>query len=177
MEKDKKIDNKVEQDIAKCRQDLLGAIRKQQNPLDNPDSMPSFGDILKKPPAKNEFVSNMVEKISKADKADKSQDMPSLDLGMQILAQQRKIAALKRKSPGKEDNPPQANKQEIKFQPVPIKTQPNPVAFTPRVTPVAVVAAPVAAPASPQQMIIADIVAKEILALSAVSMARSRPSL
>ncbi|MFA6186077.1 MAG: hypothetical protein WC770_02535 [Phycisphaerae bacterium] len=172
MEKDENRDNKTEQDIDKCRQDLLNSIRKQQNPLEISDSMPSFGDILKKPPAKSEFVSNMVEKISKADKADKAQDMPSLDLGVQILAQQRKIAALKRKSPGKENISPQTDKQEIKFQPVPIKAQPAPAVFPTRTVHTAG-----ASPASPQQMIIADIVAKEILALSAISMTRSRQSL
>jgi len=168
MEKDENRDKKVEQDIAKCKQDLLSAIRRQQNPLDNPDSMPSFGDIMKKPPANGEFVSNMVEKISKADNADKSEDMPSLNLGVQILAQQRKIAALKRKSPGKENDPPQMDKQEIKFRPIPIIAQPAPVVFPIRTAHTA--------PASPQQLIIADIVAKEILALSALSMTRSRLS-
>jgi hypothetical protein len=172
MEKDENRDKKVEQDIAKCKQDLLNAIRKQQNPLDNPDSMPSFGDIMKKPSANGEFVSNMVEKISKADDADKSEDMPSLNLGVQILANQRRVAALKRKSPGKENIPPQTDKQEITFRPIPIISQPAPVVFPIRTDQ----ATPVAAPASPQQMIIADIVAKEILALSALSMTRSRLS-
>jgi len=175
MEKDKNHDNKVEQDIARGKQDLLNALLKQQNPLANPDSMPSFGDIMKNPPVKGEFVSNMVEKISKADSADKSQDMPSLDLGMQILAQQRKVAGLKRKSPGKENNPPQMDKQEIKFRPIPIKEQPNPVVFPIRSFQAAP-AGSAAAPASPQQLIIADIVAKEILALSSISMTRSRQS-
>lgn len=175
MEKDKNHDNKVEQDIAKSRQDLLNAIRRQQNPLETFDSMPSLGDIMKKTPAKGEFVSNMVEKISNADKADKSQDMPSLDLGVQILAQQRKIAALKRKSPGKENNPPQIDKQELKFRPIPIKEQANPVVFPIRSFQAAP-AVSAAAPASPQQLIIADIVAKEILALSSISMTRSRQS-
>jgi hypothetical protein len=171
MEKDENRDKKVEQEIARSRQDLLNAIRRQQNPLDNPDSMPSLGDIMKKPPANGEFVSNMVKKISKADKADKSQDIPSLDLGVQILAQQRKIAALKRKSPGREFDLPQTNKQEIKFRPIPVIEQPNPVVFKTKTA-----HTPPAAPASPQQMIIADIVAKEILALSAVSTTRSRQS-
>jgi hypothetical protein len=177
MEKDENRDKKVEQDIARCKQDVLSALRKQQNPLDNPGSMPSLRDIMKNPPEKDEFVSNMVEKISKADKADKSQDMPSLDLGMQILAKQRKIAALKRKSPGKENTPPQMDKQEIKFRPIPIIAQPAPVVFPIRTAHTAAVSASVAAPASPQQLIIADIVAKEILALSAIPMTRSRPSL
>jgi len=178
MEKDENRDKKIEQDIARGKQDLLNALLKQQNPLDNPDSMPSFGDIMKTPPAKGEFVSNMVEKISKADNADKSQDMPSLDLGMQILAQQRKIAGLKRKSPGKENDTPQIDKEEIKFRPIPIIAQSVPVVFPVRtinniqIAP----AVPAAAQPSPQQLIIADIVAKEILALSAIPITRSRPN-
>jgi hypothetical protein len=87
----------------------------------------------------------MVEKISHPQQQDRSGEMPSFNLGQQILAQQRKIAALKRKSPG----------QEIKPQPVQIK---SPLGDGLRQMP--------QAPASPQQRIIADIVAKEIMLLT-----------
>ena len=119
--------------------------------------MPAFEDILKNkasqshPPVQSagekEFVRQMVEKISHPQQQDRSSEIPSLDLGGQILAQQRKIATLKRKSPGQENNISQTSKQEIKPQPVQIQSMPP-------------------APASPQQKIIAEIVAKEILALA-----------
>lgn len=109
--------------------------------------MPALKDILEykveqshSPVAgtgEKEFISKIVEKISRPRQQDRSGQIPSLNLGLQILAQQRKIAALKRKSPGQEVNP----------RPPQIKPMP-------------------AAPASPQQLIIADIVAKEIMALS-----------
>jgi len=153
MEKGESSDGMVEQDIAKCREGVLVAIRQQQSPLESCDSMPTFGDIMKNRPIRSEFVSNMVEKISRSNQADKSENIPSLDLGMQILARQRNIAALKRKSPSQENNPPQTGKQELKPPPISIRMQLPHITHT--------------TPASPQQMIIADIVAREILVFSA----------
>lgn len=152
-------DNRIEQDITKCKHDLSGTIGQQnkQNSKSSSRVMPAFEDILKnkaeqaylpvQSAGEKEFVRKMVEKISHPQQQDRSGDIPSLDLGGQILAQQRKIATLKRKSPGQENNVHQTSKQEIKPQPVQIQSMPP-------------------APASPQQKIIAEIVAKEILALA-----------
>lgn len=92
-----------------------------------------------------EFVSRMVEKISQKADADYSPQMPSFDLGQQILSQQRKIAALKRKSPI--SNTVSADIKKL----VPIKIMPLSMPE---------------APPSPQQKIIADIIAREIQALT-----------
>ena len=156
-------DNRLEQDIAKCKQNLSGTagqpskLQLSQKSKSSSRVMPAFEDILKNKaeqvysPIQNagekEFVRQMVEKISHPQQQDRSGEIPSLDLGGQILAQQRKIATLKRKSPGQENNISQTSKQEIKSQPVQIQS------MSP-------------APASPQQKIIAEIVAKEILALA-----------
>jgi len=156
MQNDESYDSQVEQDIKKCKQDVLSAIHQQQRPFDSPQAMPSFEDIMKSTPdkkvfldsAKKEFVSSMVEKISQANHQGRSAEIPSLDLGMQILAQQRKIAGLKRKSPEKGSDLQQVSKEKISFQPVRIQSIPP-------------------APPSPQQTIIAEIVAREIMALSA----------
>jgi hypothetical protein len=156
MQNDKSYDSRVEQDIEKCKQDVLGAIRQQQSPFDSHHSMPSFEDIMKNTPdkkvfpnsAKKEFVSSMVEKIHQANHQGRSAEIPSLNLGIQILAQQRKIAGLKRKSPEKVNDSQQAHKEKISSQPVRIQSIS-------------------AAPPSPQQIIIADIVAREITVLSA----------
>jgi hypothetical protein len=137
----------------RTEQGVLEAVRQQnlspqpQNSKSSLHVMPAFDDILKgkalqaHPPVvgagEKEFISQMVEKISHPQQQDRSGEMPSLDLGQQILAQQRKVAALKRKSPG----------QEIKPQPAQIKSMPE-------------------APPSPHQLIITDIVAKEIMVLA-----------
>jgi hypothetical protein len=156
MQDDKSYDSRVGQDIEKCKQDVLSAIRQQQSPFDSHHSMPSFEDIMKNAPekkasgdsAKKEFVSSMVKKISQANHQDRSAEIPSLDLGMQILAQQRKIAGLKRKSPENGSDLQQVSEQKISSHPVRIESIPP-------------------APPSPQQMIIADIVTREIMVLSA----------
>jgi hypothetical protein len=152
-------DNRIEQDIARCNQDISNSAgeKTKQNSKSPPRVMPAFEDILKNkatqshPPVQSagekEFVRKMVEKISHPQQQDRSSQIPSLDLGQQILAQQRKIAALKRKSPGPLGDA--LRQQEIKPQLIQIKSMPQ-------------------APASPQQRIIADIVAKEILALTGV---------
>jgi len=103
---------------------------------------------------KDEFISDIVGKISKGKEEDYTDGMPTFDLGAQILAQHRKIAAMKRKSPGTSaaaQSPPIENNQKIKF--VPIKIIP----FQP----------PAEQPMSPQQKIIADIIAREIRTLTA----------
>ncbi|MBU1518902.1 MAG: hypothetical protein KKE31_00690 [Planctomycetes bacterium] len=130
-----------------------------------PHSMPTFGDIMKninkspRRPAsretrgqedtpKKEFVSEMVEKISRQDNEDFSTEVPSFNLGQQILSQQRKIAAFKRKSP-LASNISDKTRQPVLANPVPIQSIPQ-------------------APASPQQKIIAEIVAREIQVMTAV---------
>lgn len=111
--------------------------------------MPTIADITKninKPISdtdKKEFVSQIVGKISQADSKDFSTDVPSFDLGRQILAQQRKIATLKRKSPNLPDNTQQPLSAKIPS----IKTMSQ-------------------APASPQQKIISEIIAREIRLLT-----------
>jgi hypothetical protein len=88
-----------------------------------------------------EFVSQIVEKISRGDGQDFSTEVPSFNLGQQILSQQRKIAALKRKSP---ISPDVSNTQQsLSMKIPPIQSMPQ-------------------APASPQQQIIAEIIAREI---------------
>jgi hypothetical protein len=176
-------DNRMEQDIAKRKQDLSGTGGQQNKQKSKSSSciMPVFEEILQNkaqqlhPPVasagEKEFVRKIVEKISRPQQQDRSAGIPSLDLGGQILAQQRKIAALKRKSPGQENDVPQNGKYEIKPQ-QPLQIQPplgsaggclrkESQGFTAdglcQMPP---------APLSPQQKIIADIVAKEILALT-----------
>jgi hypothetical protein len=119
--------------------------------------MPTFGDILKnktsdanapiQDPGKKEFVSQMVEKISRSADEDFSSEVPSFNLGRQILAQQRKIAAFKRKSPS---SPILPNK---------------PLPVTLNIMPIQPISQ---APASPQQRIIAEIIAREIQTLTAI---------
>jgi hypothetical protein len=166
--------NRIEQDIARCKQDFLKAVGQQnessqpKNSKSAPRVMPVFEDILKNkvaqahPPvqstgslvgaepaaARKEFVSRMVEKISRPQQQDRSSEMPSLDLGSQILAQQRKVAGLKRKSPLQNNNSDGDLQQKAQPQKMPVNSMPS-------------------APASPQQLIIADIVAREIMSLSA----------
>jgi hypothetical protein len=118
----------------------------------NVHDMPTFGDIMKdvnesQDTLKKEFVSQMVEKISRQNNEDFSTEVPSFNLGQNILAQQRKIAAFKRKSP-LSPNVPQETRQPESLIPVPIQSIPQ-------------------VPASPQQKIIAEIVAREIEALTA----------
>jgi hypothetical protein len=103
---------------------------------------------------KGEFISDIVGKISKGNDKDYTEGMPTFDLGSQILAQQRKIAAMKRKSPGaptSPENPAEVKHQPIKF--VPVKIIPFQM--------------PAEQPMSPQQKIIADIIAREIRILTA----------
>ena len=162
-------DNRIEREIANCKQDLSNPAGQQnkQNSKSSSSIMPAFEDILKNkseqvhPPVQSagekEFVRQIVEKISRPQQQDRSSEIPSLDLGGQILAQQRKIATLKRKSPGQENSAPQTGKQEIKSQPVQIQ---SPLGDGLCQMP--------PAPASPQQKIIAEIVAKEILALASI---------
>ncbi len=187
-------DNRIDQDIARCKQDISKAAKQQtsasspsgvpspmdslrrtveQNKSSQPQKsnlsakglpkaesslrvMPAFEDILKNktaqtyPPAQSvgskEFVRQMVEKISQPQQQDRSGEMPSLDLSQQILAQQRKIAALKRKSP-LQNGDSSINSRQIHPNVSQISSMPP-------------------TPASPQQRIIADIVAKEIMILA-----------
>jgi hypothetical protein len=156
-------DSHVDRDITKCDEDISNSAgqgdKSSQSQKSNSASriMPIFEDILKNktaqshPPVQSagekEFVRKMVEKISNPQQQDRSGEMPSFDLGQQILAQQRKIAALKRKSPLSPNDSP-TDKQQVR----PSASQ---ISFMSQ------------APASPHQRIIADIVAREILALSA----------
>ncbi|MGB8225420.1 MAG: hypothetical protein WCE45_00940 [Sedimentisphaerales bacterium] len=165
MEKDS-YDNQMEQDIARCNQDISKAAEQgnispqSQKSKSASRVMPAFEDILKNkatqshPPVESagekEFIRKMVEKISNSQQQDRSSQIPSLDLGKQILAQQRKIAALKRKSPLSNDNL-SVNKEQVRPFDIAQGRQVSPMPPT---------------PASPQQRIIADIVAKEILVLS-----------
>jgi hypothetical protein len=120
-------------------------------------TMPTLGDILKnktsdadapiQDPGKKEFVSQMVEKISRSADEDFSSEVPSFNLGRQILAQQRKIATFKRKSPS---SPILPNK---------------PLPVTLNIMPIQPISQ---APASPQQKIIAEIIAREIQTLTAI---------
>jgi hypothetical protein len=93
-----------------------------------------------------EFVSQIVEKISRGDGQDFSTEVPSFNLGQQILSQQRKIAALKRKSPTSSDDVSNTQ-QSLSIKIPPIQSIPQ-------------------APASPQQQIIAEIIAREIQVLT-----------
>ena len=170
MENDENNDKRTEQNVSKAVRQSNKSSLPQNSNLSKAESslhvMPAFEDILKDktiqsptlhsfsdgaahPPvagaSEKEFISQMVEKISRSQRQDRSGEMPSLDLAKQILAQQRKIAALKRKSPG----------QEMILQPAQIK--PTPLKDMTGSMP--------QAPASPQHLIIADIVAKEITAL------------
>lgn len=159
-------DSHVDRGIAECNRDISNSAgeKTKQNSKSALRVMPALEDILKNkatqshPPVQSasekEFVRKMVEKISNPQQQDRSGEMPSFDLGQQILAQQRKIAALKRKSPGPLGDA--LRQQEIKPQPVQIKSAPlkNMAGSMPQ------------APASPQQRIIADIVTKEILVLT-----------
>jgi hypothetical protein len=106
---------------------------------------------------KGEFISDIVGKISNAKDEDYTEGMPTFDLGSQILAQHRKIAAMKRKSPGSPATPAPAPVAIEKVQakkPVPIQIK----SFH----------AMVEQPMSPQQRIIADIIAREIQILTSV---------
>jgi hypothetical protein len=117
-------------------------------------SMPTLGEIMrnKKPAAyapiqdsdEKEFVSKIVEKISRGDGQDFSEEVPSFNLGRQILSQQRKIAGLKRKSPSSNDAG---------------NTQPSPSIKLPSIQ-------SIQPPASPQQQIISEIIAREIKILT-----------
>jgi hypothetical protein len=191
MEKDS-YDSHVDRGIAECNQDISKAA---EQPNISPQSqklksasrvMPACEDILKNkaiqsstlhslgdgvshPPIQSagekEFVRKMVEKISHPQQQDRSSQIPSLDLGTQILAQQRKIAALKRKSPLSNDNL-SVNKQQVR-QAHCEQVRPFDIAQGEQVQPKALQVSPMPpTPASPQQRIIADIVAKEILVLS-----------
>ncbi|MGA2916510.1 MAG: hypothetical protein ABSE89_10840 [Sedimentisphaerales bacterium] len=169
MESDN-FDNQVERGIVECNEAVsnlsdaasakvdsaslnkTSAVRHPQADLHN---MPSIKDILKNkaanahPAVQNigkEFVRKMVEKISNSQQQDRSAEIPSLDLGQQILAQQRKVAALKRKSPLSQNDSSKAVRL--------IRQSVSHISFMSQ------------APASPQQRIIADIVTKEILILS-----------
>jgi len=144
-------DNQVERGIAEYNGDITGSVFKINTPL---HSMPSFEDILKNKPSKlhpisinigKEFVAKMVEKISDSGSQNRSEEIPSFNLGEQILAGQRKASALKRKSPSSSNGALKADK--------PVQQE-------------AVKSFASAAPASPQQRIIADIVTREILLLS-----------
>ncbi|MFA5292266.1 MAG: hypothetical protein WC496_04440 [Phycisphaerae bacterium] len=122
-------------------------------PKTTPRNMPTFEEMMKstnKPTIqdtdKKEFVSQIVEKISRANDEDFSTEVPSFDLGQQILAQHRKIAALKRKSP-LPSNPASKTQPAVSTKVVPIQSISH-------------------APASPQQKIIAEIIAREILTLT-----------
>ena len=102
---------------------------------------------------KKEFISDIVGKISEGKSEDYTEGMPTFDLGQQILSQQRKIASMKRKSPGSSAPAPitektQTAKPSIKI--MPFQTM-------------------IEQPMSPQQRIIADIVAREIQALTATA--------
>ncbi len=120
-------------------------------------SMPTLGEIMRnKIPAaytpiqdstEKEFVSQIVEKISRGDGQDFSQEVPSFNLGQQILSQQRKIAGLKRKSPSSSDAD---------------NTQPSPSIKLPSIQSIS------QPPASPQQQIISEIIAREIKNLTSV---------
>jgi hypothetical protein len=95
---------------------------------------------------KPEFISDIVGKISEGKEENYSEEIPTFDLGQQILSQQRKIAALKRKSPGSISNSVQPPK------PAPAKIKPFEALLE--------------QPMSPQQKIIADIIAREIYVLT-----------
>jgi len=105
---------------------------------------------------KGEFISDLVGKISKGKDEDYTEGMPTFDLGAQILAQHRKIAAMKRKSPGNaapSQTPQTDGSKPIKFVPV-------------RIIPFQQLAEQ---PMAPQQRIIADIIAREIRELTAAA--------
>ncbi len=97
-----------------------------------------------------EFISNIVGKISEGKAEDYSSEMPSFDLAQQILAKQRNIAALKRRSPGSENT---SSSDSVPSQKSAVQIKP----FT----------AMAEQPMSPQQKVIADIIAREIKALTA----------
>ncbi|MEN6386680.1 MAG: hypothetical protein ABFD79_15990 [Phycisphaerales bacterium] len=98
---------------------------------------------------KPEFISDIVGKISHAKDEDYTDGMPAFDLGQQILAQQRKIAALKRKSPSAANS-----------------VQPTKPAAAPKIKPFEAL---IEQPMSPQQRIIADIIAREIQILTSLT--------
>ncbi|HAL44510.1 MAG: hypothetical protein A2Y12_16765 [Planctomycetes bacterium GWF2_42_9] len=101
---------------------------------------------------KKEFISDIVGKISEGKSENYTEGMPTFDLGQQILSQQRKIASMKRKSPGAAPAPVtekiQAPKPAIKIMPF---------------------QALIEQPMSPQQRIIADIIAREIQILTSAA--------
>jgi hypothetical protein len=118
-------------------------------------SMPTFEEILRNKKAvastpaqdsgEKEFVSSIVEKISRGDGQDFSTEVPSFNLGQQILSQQRKIAGLKRKSPSSNDTGNTQSPPPIKLPSIQSISQP---------------------PASPQQQVISEIIAREIQILT-----------
>jgi len=71
---------------------------------------------------------------------DKSSDIPKFDLAEQIMAEQRKIAAIRRKGPGKKNKAPQ---QKQKVEPIAYNIKQQPIL-------------------SEQEQIIAEIVARDI---------------
>jgi hypothetical protein len=118
-------------------------------------SMPTFEEIMRNRKAaenmsaqnsgEKEFVSGIVEKISRGDGQDFSTEVPSFNLGQQILSQQRKIAGLKRKSPSSNDAGNIQSSTSTKLPSIQSISQP---------------------PASPQQQIISEIIAREIQILT-----------
>jgi hypothetical protein len=118
-------------------------------------SMPTFEEIMRNKKAvantlpqesgEKEFVSRIVEKISRGDGQDFSTEVPSFNLGQQILSQQRKIAGLRRKSPSSNDTE---------------NTQLSPSKKIPSIQSIS------GAPASPQQRVISEIIAREIRILT-----------
>ena len=130
--------------------------KNEDNGIITRHSMPTLEEIMrnKKSAAyasirnsdEKEFVSKIVEKIRRGDGQDFSTEVPSFNLGQQILSQQRKIAGLKRKSPLSNDAG---------------NTQPSPSIKLPSIQ-------SIQPPASPQQQIISEIIAREIKNLTSV---------
>jgi hypothetical protein len=110
---------------------------------------------------KGEFISDIVGKISNAKDEDYTEGMPTFDLGSQILAQHRKIAAMKRKSPGSSASAPAHTTTPVAIEKVQAK-KPVPIQIKS-------FHAMVEQPMSPQQRIIADIIAREIRVLTATA--------
>ena len=138
---------KVDEDILRCRANILRA----------KDIIPPFGPKKQEPdreaiPRIEQPITPVNEEVKPAQSGRKApieirsipefeeilsvsaeQDVPRFNLGKQILSEQRKVSSSKRKGPGTE---PQAQKQE-------------PAGLAP-------------SPASPQQRIIAEIIARDI---------------
>ena len=141
---------KVDEDILRCRDNILRAW----------DIIPPFGPEKQESdqeaiPRIEQFITPVNEDVKPPQSPQKApiqirsipgfedilsdsaeQDIPQFNLGEEILSEQRKVSSSKRKGPGTE---PQAQKQE-------------PAGLTPPQTP----------PASPQQRIIAEIIARDI---------------